>query len=244
MNVSSSPLPVVGATATTRAEGRSSPVLVITAAVSLVLFVGLALALANHVVFPFDQPILAWARTFDGTPTIWNGFSQSANFPLIAIGIGLVLWLIWSRRYREAIVVVMILIAVTAGSEAVKELTARPRPSGNGDGIPGVVYSFPSGHILECMTILGVVAIRVWRTTVHRLLRWVLAAVVVAEVILVGIARMALNEHFPTDLLGGFLGAVAALALYAWFTRPGGWADVTRPTKKELEKTARARGPG
>ncbi len=243
MNVSSSPLPVVGATATPRAEGRS-PALLITAAVSLVLFVGLALALANHVVFPFDQPILAWARTFDGTPAIWNGFSQSANFPLIAIGIGLVLWLIWSRRYREAIVVVMILIAVTAGSEGVKELTARPRPSGNGDGIPGVVYSFPSGHILECMTILGVVAIRVWRTTVHRLLRWVLAAVVVAEVILVGIARMALNEHFPTDLLGGFLGAVAALALYAWFTRPGGWADVTGPTKKDLEKTARAGGPG
>ena len=149
MNVTSSPIPAVGAAAAPRAEGKS-PALLITAALSIVLFLGLALALANHVVFPFDQPILAWARTFDGSAWIWNDLSQSANFPLIAIGVGFVLWLIWSQRYREALVVIVMLVAVTAGSEGVKELTARPRPSGNGDGIPGVVYSFPSGHILEC----------------------------------------------------------------------------------------------
>ena len=46
-----------------------------------------------------------------------------------------------------------------------------------------------------------------------------------ALVILVGIARVALQEHFPTDLLGGLFGGIAALSIYAWFTRPGGWAD-------------------
>ena len=45
------------------------------------------------------------------------------------------------------------------------------------------------------------------------------------EVVLVGIARVALQEHFPTDLMGGLLGGIAALGVYAWFTRPGGWAD-------------------
>jgi membrane-associated phospholipid phosphatase len=243
MNVTSSPIPAVGTAAAPRAEGKS-PALLITAALSVVLFLGLALALANHVVFPFDQPILAWARTFDGSAWIWNDLSQSANFPLIAIGVGFVLWLIWSQRYREALVVIVMLVAVTAGSEGVKELTARPRPSGNGDGIPGVVYSFPSGHILECSVILGAIAIRVWRTSGHRLLRWFLVAAVLIEVVLVGVARMALNEHYPTDLLGGLLGATAALTLYAWFTRPGGWADVRKPTKKDLKKAARREAPG
>jgi undecaprenyl-diphosphatase len=238
MTASSSPVPTVSTAATPATDGKA-PALLATALVSVVLFLGLALALSNHVVFPFDQPILAWARTFDGTPGIWNAFSQSANFPLIAIGVGLVLWLIWSQRYREAIVVVVMLVAVTAGSEAVKELTARPRPSGNGDGIPGVVYSFPSGHILECMTILGTIVIRVWRTTANLLVRWVLALAVAVEVVLVGVARMALNEHYPSDLLGGLLGATAALAMYAWFTRPGGWADVCKPTKKDLARPER-----
>jgi undecaprenyl-diphosphatase len=242
MTVSSGPVPAIGAAAEPQVEGKA-PALLATALVSLLLFLALALALANHVVFPFDLSILAWARTFDGTPGIWNAFSQSANFPLIAIGVGLVLWLLWGQRYREAIVVVVMLVAVTAGSEAVKELTARPRPSGSGDGIPGVVYSFPSGHILECMTILGTVVIRFWRTTAHLLLRWVLAVAVTIEVLLVGLARMALNEHYPTDLLGGLFGATAALALYAWFTRRGGWADVYKPTKKDLEKAAHRQEP-
>ena len=133
-------------------------------------------------------------------------------------------WLVDNHRYREAILVVIILVAVTAGSEGVKLLTARVRPSGTGDGIPGVVYSYPSGHVLECMTILGMVALRFWRTTRHDRLRAVLVVAVVIEVILVGIARLALNEHFPTDLVGGFLGAVTALGAYGWLTRPAGWA--------------------
>ena len=151
--------------------------------------------------------------------------SQSANFPLIFLGVGFVVWLLWQHRYREAALAIAVLVAVTAGSEGVKELTARQRPAGNGDGIPGVVYSYPSGHILECFTILGMIALRFWRTTRHRRLAALIVVLVIVEVVLVGIARVALQEHFPTDLLGGLFGGIAALSLYAWFTRPGGWAD-------------------
>ncbi len=214
------------------------------ALVSFVGFLALTIALASHVVFPFDQPILALVRTWDGAPWVWNAFSQSANFPLIGIGVGLILWLLWKRRHREAILVVLMLVAVTAGSEGVKQLVGRPRPSGNGDGIPGVVYSYPSGHVLECLTILGAVSIRFWRTTSYTRLRVVLVFLVALEVSLVAIARMALNEHYPSDLLGGFFGATIALCLYAWFTRPGGWADLDRePRRPAKEPALTATGP-
>jgi len=187
-------------------------------------FLLLTVALALGAAFPFDQPVLTAARGLDGWPFLWQAVSQSANIPLIVIGVAFVIWLVVKHRYREAVLVVIILVAVTAGSEGVKQLTARVRPSGTGDGIPGVVYSYPSGHVLECLTILGMVALRFWRTTRHDRLRVVLVVAVVIEVILVGIARLALNEHFPTDLIGGFLGAVTALGAYAWLTRPEGWA--------------------
>lgn len=202
--------------------------LVAVAIISMTAFITLTAALLNHIVFPFDQPILAFFHAWDGWPALWNGVSQSANLPLIGIGVGLVLWLVWKHHYREAVIVVLLLVAVTAGSEGIKQLTARPRPAGNGDGIPGVVFSYPSGHILECMTILGTVTIRFWRTSNHRLARVVILMAVVIEVVLVGIARMALNEHYPTDLLGGLFGAITALSLYAWFTRRGGWAGEPR----------------
>ena len=196
------------------------------AIVSLVALALLTVAVGTGVVFPFDAPLLAAARTLDGVPMVWEVMSQTANFPLIAIAIVLVLWLVRIKRYREALLVFLILAAVTAGSEGVKQLTGRPRPSGSGDGIPGVVYSYPSGHVLEAMTILGLLVVRAWRSSKALGLRLAFAAIVAVEVILVAIARLALNEHYPTDLLAGFLGSLGALGWYAWLTRPGGWADM------------------
>jgi undecaprenyl-diphosphatase len=196
---------------------------------ALVGFVALTVGVANRFVFPFDQPLLSMARTLDGWSLLWQALSQSANIPLIVIGIVVVLWLFQQKRYREAGLVILILVAVTAGSEGIKLLTARPRPSGSGAGIAGVVYSYPSGHVLEALTILGLLAIRGWRSSRSFRLRLALVIIVAIEVMLVGIARLALNEHYPSDLLGGLLGAVGALGLYAWFTRPRGWAD--RPAR-------------
>lgn len=191
---------------------------------SLAGFVLLTLIVAARVTLPFDQPILDVARSWDGWPVVWEAISQSANIPLIVIGLALVAWLFLTRRRREALLVLVLLAAVTAGSEGVKQLVARPRPSGSGDGIPGVVYSFPSGHTLEALTILGLVAIGSWRSRRGLPVRLAVVVVVAIEVVLVGIARLALNAHYPSDVLAGLLAGIGALGLYVWMTRPGAWA--------------------
>ena len=205
------------------------------AILALLGLVAVTIAVASRFVFPFDQPWLALARTLDGMPLVWQAMSQSANIPLIVIGVVFVLWLLWKKRHREALLVILILVAVTAGSEGVKQLVGRPRPSGTGDGIPGVVYSYPSGHVLEVLTILGMITVRSWRSSRPFRFRLALVLIVTAEVVLVGIARLALNEHYPSDILGGLLGAISALGWYGWFTRPGGWAD--RPAAYHAGRT-------
>jgi undecaprenyl-diphosphatase len=198
---------------------------VVIALVSLAGFVALTVALMASVVFPADQSLLAMARDWAGWSALWHAISESANIPLIVIGLGFVAWLFVTKRRREALLVLIMLAAVTAGSEGVKQLVGRVRPSGSGDGIPGVVYSYPSGHELEVVSILGIVAVRIWRTTGLLLLRLGFAVLVAIEALLVAVARLALNTHYPTDVLAGLLGGIAALSLYAWFTRPGAWAD-------------------
>ena len=194
--------------------------------VSFIAFVALTIAVGLRVAFAFDAPILAAGRTFAGWKFFWDVMSQSANFPLIGIAVAYVLWLFYKKRRREAILVILMLAAVTAGSEGVKQLTGRPRPSGSGDGIPGVVFSYPSGHVLEAMTILGLLVVRVWRGAYRLPLRLGFAILVAVEVGLVAVARLALNEHFPTDILAGVFGAMGTLGWSAWLTRPGGWADM------------------
>jgi len=196
------------------------------AVASLVGLVALTIAVAAKVQFSFDQSLLTIAHTWDGNPGIWQAVSETANIPLIVIGLGFVGWLFMAKRRREAFLVLVMLAAVTGGSEAIKQITLRVRPeAGTASGIPGVIYSYPSGHVLEALTILGSVALRLWRSAAALALRVGVAVLVVVEVVLVAVARMALGAHYPTDVLAGVLGALGALGLYAWFTRPGSWAD-------------------
>jgi undecaprenyl-diphosphatase len=202
------------------------------AVVSLVGLVALTIAVAAKVQFSFDQPLLTIAHTWDGNPGIWQAVSETANIPLIVIGLGFVAWLFFTKRRREAFLVLVMLAAVTGASEAIKQITLRVRPeAGTASGIPGVIYSYPSGHVLEALTILGFVAMRLWRSAAALALRVGVAVLAAVEVVLVAVARVALGAHYPTDVLAGVLGALGALGLYAWFTRPGAWAD--KPPKTE-----------
>jgi undecaprenyl-diphosphatase len=130
----------------------------------------------------------------------------------MAIVVGLLLF----RRWREAIVVVVLLVAVTAGSEIVKQLVARPRPPGYNESTVGIVYSFPSGHVLEAVTMYGIIAVLVWRSALPVALRVLIPVVFLVVVILVGIARVAVAAHYPSDVLASALGGIGCVALFAW----------------------------
>lgn len=198
------------------------------ALLGLVAFVVLTIVVASRVTLGFDQPLLDLARSWSAWADLWRFLSESANIPLIVIGLGMVAWLFFTNRRREALVVFLLLVAVTAGSEGIKQLIARPRPSGTDPNIPGVVYSFPSGHVLEALTIFGIIAIRCWRSLEHVVAKFAIVVLVTVEVALVAVARVALSAHYPSDVLAGFLGGGAVLGFYGWLTRPGGVTDRSR----------------
>ncbi|MEA2611052.1 MAG: undecaprenyl-diphosphatase [Chloroflexota bacterium] len=218
----------LGASPATRTEAGSGAAWLVLAFLGLGGFLALTALVAGGAQLGFDHPILDVARTWTAGTTAWQLLSASANIPLIVIGVGMILWLFFTGRRKEALVVFLLLVAVTAGSEGVKQLTARPRPIGTDPSIPGVVYSYPSGHVLEALTIVGIIAIRCWRNLEHEALKVSIVVLVIAWVALVGIARIALGEHFPSDVLAGLFGGLGALGIYGWLTRPGGFADRPR----------------
>jgi undecaprenyl-diphosphatase len=181
-------------------------------------FVALTVLVNNHFVFPFDQPLLDAGRGLGQYMAAWNGLSDSANFPLIAIGVGIVAWLLWTRQRLEAVLVILVLAAVTAGSEAIKQTVARPRPPGFDSSVIGVVYSYPSGHVLEAVTIYGIISILVWRSSLPRIVRILVPVVFAIIVAFVGVARVAVGAHYPSDVLAGLLGGIGVVALFALLT--------------------------
>lgn len=182
-------------------------------------FAVLSVVLYAHVTPFFDRPILDALLQYKSWHVLWNDISEAANFPMIGIAVGLVLYLWWKHRRREAILVAVTLGLVTAGSEGVKELVHRPRPPDSQTVVPGVIYSYPSGHELEAITILGILAVLVWRSRAPRSVAAAVAILVAIFCAWVGIARIAINAHWPSDVLAGVLGGIGVLALVVRLTR-------------------------
>lgn len=174
----------------------------------------------SRTTIPFDQPLLDLARGWNAWSGLWNALSVAAYLPLLAVTVGLVLWLWWKHRRREAVLTVVVLVIVTACSEAVKQLVARPRPPDTTTVVPGVVYSFPSGHVLEVAAIFGIIAVLMWRGTLPGWIKSFVTVVLSSLVVLVAVGRVSLDAHYPSDVLAGFLAAVGVVALFVLLTWP------------------------
>ena len=111
-------------------------------------------------------------------------------------------------------IVAVTLIAAALFTDAVKDYIARPRPPG-GPLIPEPGYSFPSGHTLNSTATYGLLAVVVWLSRLPSAIRGAAIIVGVTAPILVGLSRIALGVHYPSDVLGGWLAGIAFVALGA-----------------------------
>jgi len=91
-----------------------------------------------------------------------------------------------------------------------KPLVGRPRPR-------GVNMGFPSGHVTAAATFAVLLFYVLSRERASPGVRLGLGALAVALVILVGFARVILNAHWPSDVLGGMLLGGGCAAAGAWW---------------------------
>lgn len=124
----------------------------------------------------------------------------------------LVLGLLATRRVREGLFAAAALGGSGLLNVAMKHAFARERPALWESIAPEHNFSFPSGHAMGSMTLATVLVLLAWPTR----WRWPVLAVMAPFVGAVGLSRVHLGVHYPSDVLGGWLLAVAwALAVYA-----------------------------
>jgi undecaprenyl-diphosphatase len=80
--------------------------------------------------------------------------------------------------------------------------------------------SFPSGHVLGTTILLGWIAYSAGHVIPQRPVRLAVQAACVFAIGLMGVSRIELGAHWPTDVLGGYLVAgLLLLPLMALHTR-------------------------
>jgi len=188
-------------------------------------FLALAVIVNGQGSVAFDQPAIDAVQGLPIASGTWEAITAAGGVILIPIGVALVAWLLLKRQYRLALVVAVALIGGTLFTEAVKQLVERPRPPGQPVVLaPG--YSFPSGHTLNGTVTYGLVAFVVWRSALPLAARRAIVGGLVALIAAIGLSRIALGVHYPSDVLAGWLAGTAIVATVVVVARV---LDGTRP---------------
>lgn len=105
------------------------------------------------------------------------------------------------------------------GNEALKAVIARARP----DLLDAIVtergFSFPSGHSALGMAAWGILGVLVMRSRLPLGVRRGVAAAIAVLIVLIGLSRIWLGVHYPTDVLAGWTAGAVIVLLYARLTR-------------------------
>jgi len=171
--------------------------------------------------FAFDDPVTRFVRGLPVPVGFWEACTFLGGALLILIGVLFVLAAVVDGRVRLAVIVAVVLVGAALFTDVVKDFVARPRPPGEALA-PTVTFSFPSGHTLNSTVTYGLIALVAWRSRLSLGVRRALVGVCVTLPILVGLSRIALGVHYPSDVLGGWLGGIAFVALGACLIRAAG----------------------
>jgi undecaprenyl-diphosphatase len=127
---------------------------------------------------------------------------------ILAIGMALHSW-------REGLIGAITLIGASIGNSLLKISIARERPDLLEPIIEERGFSFPSGHAALSMVAYGTygtLAVLVWRSSLPAWARRATVAGCAVLVFLVGLSRIWLGVHYPTDVAAGWIaGAVVVL---------------------------------
>jgi undecaprenyl-diphosphatase len=182
---------------------------------ALVLFASLAYAVVQGEAVAFDAAVrnAVHAVSFPALTYAMRGISDSGEAVfLVALGVIVVWRLVSLGRRRQAVFFVIATLGAEVIDQALKFWFQRPRPEVFFGPQP-LNYSFPSGHALVSfcfyLALAEILMDDRWPRA-RKLAVWTLAVLLTG---LIGLSRVYLGVHYPTDVLGGYAAAIAWLSI-------------------------------
>jgi membrane-associated phospholipid phosphatase len=163
----------------------------------------------------FMEPLLPWGLEIIRTiQQVQGPLLNTFFFAVSGLGSSLFLLLVlpvlfWCVDYRLGMRVAVVCTLSAFCNASLKVLFAQPRPfdldPALGIGRAGG-YGLPSGHAQESVVLWGSIA--------HFIARKWFWAVTAAILLLIGLSRVYLGVHFPTDVIAGWVVGIMLLGLY------------------------------
>jgi undecaprenyl-diphosphatase len=208
--------------------GRHEPLVLLVmllVALSIWTFAEVADEVLENETHAFDQAVLLALRT-PGDPSNPRGpgWLEELALDVTALGSAWLLtfltlavagFLLLKRQRRMATLVVIAVGGAILLSTTLKRHFDRPRPGLVPHSVIVHTASFPSGHATKSAAVYLTLGALLARVQPQRRLKLYVLALAVMVTMMVGISRVYLGVHWPTDVLAGWA-IGAAWALFCW----------------------------
>ena len=169
----------------------------------------------------FDKSIVGIVQYI---PRSWDPFFLLVTrlgdpLAVVVIAALLALWA-WSQTNMKLALSALIIPGTLIVGGFLKYVFERARPIGDFSHLLKLdTFSFPSGHSSGSMIAYGLLAYIAWKM-LPAPYSYGAATVLMCIPILVGISRIYLSVHYPSDVLAGWLLGFAALCIIVFIVRP------------------------
>ena len=192
---------------------------------SLWAFIGISEEVVEGDTHAVDEAILLALRTpGDRSDPLGPGWVEELGRDATALGgvgvltlitLASVSFLLLKRQHRAALFVAAAIASGIALSFALKSGFDRPRPGLVPHGSIVYTASFPSGHSMMAALVYLTLGALLARLQPQRRLKAFVLLLAVLVTVAVGVSRVYLGVHWPTDVLAGWA-AGAAWAMACW----------------------------
>lgn len=174
----------------------------------LLFIIWLSLMLSNNLKW-FDEPIYNTIISFrsSGLDTFMRFITSLSNPVVIIFLCSLSLIFLFIKKRWPIALVSTSLISV-AFNQGIKNIVKRPRPL-RLRLIEESGYSFPSGHAMGSMAFYGFVILLISKSKINKYFKMVLILILSVLILLIGVSRVYLGVHYPSDIVGGFILSMA-----------------------------------
>lgn len=148
--------------------------------------------------------------------TFFSYFTKLGSAIGITTTLVISLFIFWKKRYYATMIVYPMAILTThLINKGIKEIVKRERPTLN-EALDALGYSFPSGHAMLSIVTFGFLAYIIAANVKDVAGKYVITILMGILIIWIGLSRVILNVHYPTDILAGYClgGILLIIAIY------------------------------
>ena len=185
---------------------------------SLHIFLNIAENLQHHELVQFDNMIFEFIHNLR-SPSVTaavifiTDLGDLTAYCIMMPAIAVLLYYRGHHRWKLSLQALIVLASASLLNVIIKEIISRPRPLEDMRLVVAHSYSFPSGHSMSAIAFYGFAIYLSYKYIPNKFIKVLLIVVQALLILSIGLSRVYLGVHYPTDVVAGFIGGLFWLIL-------------------------------